>query len=147
MAELYLRQGYRDEALGVYRKLVSQSPGDGALRSRMERLERELANDAGSSEPSSEYAADAMEADGDVVIAGLPSAIEPALVAERPSMSSRPSSASQSRTSFSWSLRSTRAGETEAMGNYRRFARAMASSTVLASAIRRRTRSSPATRP
>lgn len=40
MAELYLRQGFRDEALGVYRQLLQQSPGDEALRDRVAQLEK-----------------------------------------------------------------------------------------------------------
>ena len=40
MAELYLQQGFRDEALGVYRQLLQQSPDDEALRDRVEQLER-----------------------------------------------------------------------------------------------------------
>jgi hypothetical protein len=39
MAELYLQQGYRDEALAVYRELLSQHPGDAALRERVTHLE------------------------------------------------------------------------------------------------------------
>jgi tetratricopeptide (TPR) repeat protein len=42
MAELYLKQGYHDRALDVYRHLVSQNPADRGLRERMERLEREM---------------------------------------------------------------------------------------------------------
>jgi tetratricopeptide (TPR) repeat protein len=39
MAELYLQQGFRDEALGVYRQLLSQNPGDDNLRERVAQLE------------------------------------------------------------------------------------------------------------
>lgn len=39
MAELYLQQGFRDEALGVYRQLLKQSPDDEALRDRVAQLE------------------------------------------------------------------------------------------------------------
>ena len=39
MAELYLQQGFRDEALGVYRQLLQQNPGDDALRERVNQLE------------------------------------------------------------------------------------------------------------
>lgn len=42
MAELYLKQGFHDRALDVYRQLVAQNPSDRALRDRMERIEREL---------------------------------------------------------------------------------------------------------
>jgi tetratricopeptide (TPR) repeat protein len=40
MAELYLQQGFHDEALQVYRQLLAQSPTDDALRERVEQLER-----------------------------------------------------------------------------------------------------------
>lgn len=39
MAELYLQQGFREEALGVYRQLLFQSPSDPVLRERVEQLE------------------------------------------------------------------------------------------------------------
>jgi tetratricopeptide (TPR) repeat protein len=39
MAELYLQQGFRDEALNVYRQLLAQNPNDATLRSRVEHLE------------------------------------------------------------------------------------------------------------
>jgi tetratricopeptide (TPR) repeat protein len=41
MAELYLKQGYRKEALGVYRQLIAQSPGDAGLRAKLAALEAE----------------------------------------------------------------------------------------------------------
>ena len=40
MAELYLQQGFLDDALTVYRQLLEQSPDDVALRERVEQLER-----------------------------------------------------------------------------------------------------------
>ncbi len=39
MAELYLQQGFRDEALGVYRQLLEQNPYDDNLRERVLQLE------------------------------------------------------------------------------------------------------------
>jgi tetratricopeptide (TPR) repeat protein len=39
MAELYLQQGFRDEALGVYRQLLTQNPYDENLRDRVAQLE------------------------------------------------------------------------------------------------------------
>ena len=39
MAELYLQQGHREEALGVYRQLVEIHPQDSALRGKLEALE------------------------------------------------------------------------------------------------------------
>ena len=47
MAELYLQQGFRDEALGVYRQLLQQSPGDDALRDRVAQLERGSSSSVG----------------------------------------------------------------------------------------------------
>ncbi len=38
MAELYLRQGHRDEALRVYRALLDQRPDDASLRAKIESL-------------------------------------------------------------------------------------------------------------
>jgi tetratricopeptide (TPR) repeat protein len=46
MAELYLKQGFHDRALGVYRQLVAQNPSDRGLRERMERIERQLHSSA-----------------------------------------------------------------------------------------------------
>lgn len=40
MAELYLQQGFLDDALTVYRQLLEQSPDDVSLRERVEQLER-----------------------------------------------------------------------------------------------------------
>jgi tetratricopeptide (TPR) repeat protein len=40
MAELYLQQGFREEALRVYRQLLLQDPRDPTLRERVEQLER-----------------------------------------------------------------------------------------------------------
>jgi tetratricopeptide (TPR) repeat protein len=40
MAELYLQQGFRDEALNVYRQLLAQNPADATLQERVEQLER-----------------------------------------------------------------------------------------------------------
>lgn len=39
MAELYLQQGFRKEALAVYRQLLAQSPEDEGLRERVSQLE------------------------------------------------------------------------------------------------------------
>lgn len=44
MAELYLRQGHRKEALAVYRLLYQRSPDDFRLRERLDALETELAS-------------------------------------------------------------------------------------------------------
>ena len=42
MAQLYMKQGYHDRALDVYRQLVAQTPNDRALRERMELVERQV---------------------------------------------------------------------------------------------------------
>lgn len=39
MAELYLKQGFRDRAADVYRQLIAQSPTDAGLRKRLDALE------------------------------------------------------------------------------------------------------------
>jgi hypothetical protein len=48
MAELYLQQGFRDEALAVYRQLLVMNPDDAILAARVQALE-ETAASAGSS--------------------------------------------------------------------------------------------------
>ena len=40
MAELYLQQGYVQEALDIYRQLAAQNPGDETLRERVRQLEQ-----------------------------------------------------------------------------------------------------------
>lgn len=44
MAELYLRQGHRAEAIEVYRQLISQRPDDAALKTRLEEVEHGAAS-------------------------------------------------------------------------------------------------------
>jgi tetratricopeptide (TPR) repeat protein len=39
MAELYLQQGFTQEALGIYRQLLAQNPGDASLKQRVAQLE------------------------------------------------------------------------------------------------------------
>jgi tetratricopeptide (TPR) repeat protein len=39
MAELYLQQGFRNEALAVYRELLSRNPADASLRDRIDQIE------------------------------------------------------------------------------------------------------------
>src|SRR6185436_3869475 len=39
MAELYLQQGFRNEALAVYRELLARNPSDASLRDRIEQIE------------------------------------------------------------------------------------------------------------
>ena len=49
MAELYVQQGHREEALRVYRALLDQRPGDASLAGKVARLERELTPPAAAS--------------------------------------------------------------------------------------------------
>ncbi|HYV96798.1 MAG TPA: tetratricopeptide repeat protein [Gemmatimonadaceae bacterium] len=51
MAEVYVQQGLRQEAIGVYRQLVASRPDDHALRARLANLE---AGDAPAAAPSAE---------------------------------------------------------------------------------------------
>ena len=39
MAELYLQQGFRNEALAVYRELLARNPADSSLRDRIDQIE------------------------------------------------------------------------------------------------------------
>lgn len=39
MAELYLQQGFRNEALAVYRELLARNPSDASLRDRIDQIE------------------------------------------------------------------------------------------------------------
>lgn len=54
MAELYLQQGHRDEALRVYRALLDQRPGDDSLQARVAALEAELTANAAAPAPPPE---------------------------------------------------------------------------------------------
>jgi hypothetical protein len=40
LAELYLKQGFRDEALAIYRQLAERNPGDESLRHRLQSIEQ-----------------------------------------------------------------------------------------------------------
>jgi tetratricopeptide (TPR) repeat protein len=51
MADLYLRQGHRKEALAVYRLLYQRAPDDLRLRERADELETELAAEVSGAEP------------------------------------------------------------------------------------------------
>ncbi len=50
MAELYLQQGFHDEALNVYRQLAAQHPADTMLRERIDQLERSMRSGLGGSD-------------------------------------------------------------------------------------------------
>jgi hypothetical protein len=43
LAELYLKQGLRDEALAIYRQLAERNPGDESLQRRIESIEQSQA--------------------------------------------------------------------------------------------------------
>ena len=60
MAELYLQQGHRDEAIDVYRQLAALHPDDEAVRSKLRTLEIEAA--AGAPPPTAETRREAREA-------------------------------------------------------------------------------------
>lgn len=45
LAELYLQQGFRNEALAIYRQLLERSPADESLRRRIDAIERGAASD------------------------------------------------------------------------------------------------------
>src|SRR2546430_17027602 len=47
MAEVYLKQGLVREARDVYRRLVQERPGDGALRARLASLDQRLGSGRG----------------------------------------------------------------------------------------------------
>lgn len=65
MAELYVTQGYREQAIDVYRQLLQQRPGDATLQAKIDALEAPLAPHlgeaigAGTSEDASAVAASA----------------------------------------------------------------------------------------
>jgi len=52
MAELYLQQGHREEALGVYRQLVEMHPNDETMRGKLQALESAPAEVAREHEPA-----------------------------------------------------------------------------------------------
>ena len=63
MAELYIKQGHREQALDVYRQLVQRNPGDAALAGRLRELEaadkRPATVEAAPAPPVPEVVADA----------------------------------------------------------------------------------------
>ena len=63
MAELYIKQGHREQALDVYRQLVQRNPGDAALAGRLRELEaadrRPAAVESAPAQPVPEVVADA----------------------------------------------------------------------------------------
>ena len=59
MAELYLQQGFRDEALAVYKQLLQQNPEDEGLRERVAQLESGSRSSVGMAAISDEVIASA----------------------------------------------------------------------------------------
>jgi len=72
MAELYLQQGFRDEALEVYRQLLAQNPGDQGLADRVRHLEHgtrsSLALDRASEEIEAAAVADEVRRSGSIPV-------------------------------------------------------------------------------
>ncbi|MBI2407236.1 MAG: tetratricopeptide repeat protein [Gemmatimonadetes bacterium] len=70
MAELYLQQGFREEALGVYRQLLAQNPDDHGLAERVRHLEHgtrsSLAIDSVSEEIEAAAVADELRRSGSI---------------------------------------------------------------------------------
>ncbi len=81
MAELYLQQGFRDEALGVYRQLLAQNPDDLGLAERIRHLEHgsrsSLAIDNVSAEIEAAAEADELRRSGSVPLIPLEPIVEP----------------------------------------------------------------------
>jgi hypothetical protein len=101
MAEIYLRQGLRAEALLVYRELADRNPDDARLRGRIGELEAAVREAAASSRPRYTAAATGGESVRDVLRrmlvarpAELPSAVwAPAPAAPAPVASAAPAPA------------------------------------------------------
>lgn len=74
MAELYLQQGFEDEALEVYRQLLAQRPDDAILRDRIEMLEasRPEAEPLAEIEPSDDAEELPAEATVDAAVSLIP---------------------------------------------------------------------------
>lgn len=47
LADIYLRQGYRDQALAVYRKMLAKKPGDEKIKAKIQKLEEEIGRSYG----------------------------------------------------------------------------------------------------
>lgn len=87
MAELYLQQGFREEALGVYRQLLAQNPADAGLAERVRHLEHgtrsSLALDSVSEQIEAAAAQDAARQSGSTAVEPLAEAV-PAFLVEAP---------------------------------------------------------------
>jgi len=56
LARLYLKQGFGERALAIYRRLAQEQPGNHQLHERLRDLEQELACGGGGSAPAVHYA-------------------------------------------------------------------------------------------
>ena len=52
LARLYLKQGFGERALAIYRRLAQEQPGNHQLHERLRTLEQELAGGGGGSDPA-----------------------------------------------------------------------------------------------
>jgi hypothetical protein len=58
LARLYLKQGFGERALAIYRRLAQEQPGNYQLQERLHTIEQELACGRAESEPVAQRAAD-----------------------------------------------------------------------------------------
>jgi hypothetical protein len=57
LARLYLKQGFGERALAIYRRVAQEQPGNPQLHERLRTLEQELACGGGGSDPAVQCAA------------------------------------------------------------------------------------------
>ena len=57
LARLYLKQGFGERALAIYRRLAQEQPGNHQLHERLHTIEQELAYGGGGSDPVVQCAA------------------------------------------------------------------------------------------
>ena len=57
LARLYLKQGFIERALAIYRRLAQEQPGNHQLHERLRTLEQELAGAGGEPDPAVQWAA------------------------------------------------------------------------------------------
>src|SRR5262252_2706123 len=57
LARLYLKQGFIERALAIYRRLAQEQPGNHQLHERLHAIEQELAYAGGESDPAVRRAA------------------------------------------------------------------------------------------
>jgi len=56
LARLYLKQGFGERALAIYRRLVQEQPGNHQLHERLRTLEHELAGSGGGTDSTVQWA-------------------------------------------------------------------------------------------